>query len=85
MAIIAGITVVYAGAHGTGPFGDIVRAAMAAEHVEVLSPPARGQDTGVSIALVDADAALQRGQATAPIGTPRRVADVVGQAGALAP
>ena len=30
-------------------------------------------------------AALQRGQATAPIGTPRRVADVVGQAGALAP
>lgn len=51
-----GAAVAYAGAHGTGPFGDIVRAAMAAEHIEVLSPPVRGQDTGVSIALVDADA-----------------------------
>ncbi|WOP19391.1 PfkB family carbohydrate kinase [Raineyella sp. LH-20] len=45
--------VVYAGGHGTGPFGDLVRAAMRREGVEVLSPAATDHDTGFCVALVD--------------------------------
>lgn len=48
-----GAEVVYLGSHGTGPFGDMVRAALAAEGVEVLAAPDPEQDTGFSIALVD--------------------------------
>lgn len=48
--------VVYLGTVGTGPFGDKVRAALQAERVAAPNPPVAGLDTGVSIAIVDADA-----------------------------
>ncbi|WP_243794334.1 PfkB family carbohydrate kinase [Saccharopolyspora gloriosae] len=48
-----GARVVYAGGHGTGPFGDIVRAALAPEDVELAAPADPGADTGFSVALVD--------------------------------
>ncbi|GAB2647803.1 PfkB family carbohydrate kinase [Saccharopolyspora gloriosae] len=51
-----GARVVYAGGHGTGPFGDVVRAALAAEDVELTGPADPGIDTGFSVALVDDDA-----------------------------
>lgn len=49
----AGLPVAYAGAHGTGPFGDVVRAALADFDAQVLLDPAPAQDTGVCVVLVD--------------------------------
>ncbi|GAA4532193.1 PfkB family carbohydrate kinase [Amycolatopsis samaneae] len=49
----AGAEVVYAGEHGTGRFGDIVRDALATEGIGVVQPPTT-PDTGVCVALVDA-------------------------------
>lgn len=48
-----GAHVLYAGAHGSGTFGDLVRTAMTAEGIEVLSEPRPDQDTGFCVALVD--------------------------------
>lgn len=48
-----GAEVVYLGSHGTGLFGDLVRAALAEEGVRVLAAPDPQQDTGFSVALVD--------------------------------
>ncbi|QJY47626.1 sugar kinase [Pseudonocardia broussonetiae] len=48
-----GVEAVYAGPHGTGPFGDLVRAALAAEGVTVVGVP-RAVDTGLVVTLVDA-------------------------------
>jgi sugar/nucleoside kinase (ribokinase family) len=48
-----GLPVVYAGGHGTGPWGDKVRAALAAEDIEVLRPPDPDADTGFDVALVE--------------------------------
>jgi len=48
-----GLPVLYAGGHGTGPWGDLVRAALAAEGIEVLRPPDPGRDTGFDVALVE--------------------------------
>lgn len=48
-----GAEVVYLGSHGTGPFGDLVREALAADGVKALTAPDLDQDTGFSIALVD--------------------------------
>ncbi len=50
-----GVPVLYAGAHGTGPFGDLVRAAMRAEGIVVRLSPRGDLDTGLVIALVDDD------------------------------
>src|SRR5579862_5261928 len=50
-----GLPVLYAGGHGTGPWGDVVRAALAAEGIEVLRPPDPGRDTGFDVALVEPD------------------------------
>jgi sugar/nucleoside kinase (ribokinase family) len=50
-----GLPVVYAGGHGTGPWGDKVRAALEAEGIDVLRPPDPGPDTGFDVALVEAD------------------------------
>jgi len=47
-----GMAAAYVGPHGTGPFGDLVRAALAAEGVAVLSAP-RALDTGVVVTIVD--------------------------------
>jgi len=48
-----GAEVVYAGGHGTGPFGDLVRTAMAAEGIAVPARPNPGRDTGFAVAFVD--------------------------------
>ena len=51
-----GLPVLYAGGHGTGPWGDVVRAALAAEGIGLLRPPDPDRDTGFDVALVDPDA-----------------------------
>ena len=48
-----GAEVIYAGGHGTGPFGDMVRTAMAEAGVNILSPASEVRDTGFCVALVD--------------------------------
>jgi sugar/nucleoside kinase (ribokinase family) len=50
-----GLPVRYAGGHGTGPWGDMVRAALAAEGIGVLRPPDPDRDTGFDVALVEPD------------------------------
>ncbi len=49
----SGASCVHAGAVGTGPNGDLVRAALAAEGVEVSSPVVPDVDTGVCVVLVE--------------------------------
>jgi sugar/nucleoside kinase (ribokinase family) len=49
-----GLRVVYAGGHGTGPWGDRVRAALAAEGIAVLRTADPDADTGFDVALVEA-------------------------------
>jgi sugar/nucleoside kinase (ribokinase family) len=51
-----GLPVRYAGGHGTGPWGDVVRAALAAEGIGLLRPPDPDRDTGFDVALVEPDA-----------------------------
>ena len=51
-----GLPVLYAGGHGTGPWGDLVRAALAAEGIGLLRPPDPSRDTGFDVALVEPDA-----------------------------
>jgi sugar/nucleoside kinase (ribokinase family) len=51
-----GLPVLYAGGHGTGPWGDLVRAALAAEGIGLLRPPDQDRDTGFDVALVEPDA-----------------------------
>jgi sugar/nucleoside kinase (ribokinase family) len=51
-----GLPVLYAGGHGTGPWGDVIRAALAAEGIGLLRPPDAGRDTGFDVALVEPDA-----------------------------
>ena len=51
-----GLPVVYAGGHGTGPWGDVVRAALAAEGIGLLRPADPDRDTGFDVALVEPDA-----------------------------
>ncbi|MEU9410785.1 PfkB family carbohydrate kinase [Streptomyces sp. NPDC048281] len=48
-----GTEAVYAGLHGTGPHGDLVRAALAAEDIGTLLPARADLDTGFTVALVD--------------------------------
>jgi len=48
-----GLPVSYGGAHGTGPFGDLARAALAAEGIGVLQPPRPGADTGLVVSVVE--------------------------------
>jgi sugar/nucleoside kinase (ribokinase family) len=53
-AIRQGLLVVYAGGHGTGPWGDKVRAALAGEGIGLLRAPDPDADTGFDVALVEA-------------------------------
>jgi sugar/nucleoside kinase (ribokinase family) len=46
----------YAGGHGTGHWGDVIRAALAAEGIGLLRPPDQDRDTGFDVALVEPDA-----------------------------
>jgi sugar/nucleoside kinase (ribokinase family) len=48
--------VLYAGGHGTGRWGDLVRAALAAEGIGLVRPPDQDRDTGFDVALVEPDA-----------------------------
>ena len=48
-----GLAVSYGGAHGTGPFGDLARAALAAEGIRVLQPPRPDADTGLVVSVVE--------------------------------
>jgi len=52
-AVRQGLRVGYAGAHGTGPFGDLARAALAGAGIAVLHPPKPDLDTGFVVTLVD--------------------------------
>src|SRR5262245_6922180 len=49
-----GLRAAYAGAHGTGPFGTLSRAALAAEGIEVIQPARTGVDTGFVLTMVEA-------------------------------
>ncbi len=49
----SGAHAVHAGAIGTGPNGDLVRAVLTADGVEVASPPVPDLDTGVCVVLVE--------------------------------
>ncbi|EOD69752.1 PfkB family carbohydrate kinase [Amycolatopsis vancoresmycina] len=49
----SGGRVLYAGSHGTGAFGDLARAALAAEGVELAHAPVSEVDTGIVVVLVD--------------------------------
>jgi sugar/nucleoside kinase (ribokinase family) len=53
-AVRQGLPVLYAGGHGTGPWGDKVRAALAAEDISLLRPADPDTDTGFDVALVEA-------------------------------
>lgn len=50
-----GLSTAYAGLTGAGPMGDVARAALATDGIEVLQPPYPGCDTGVCLALVEPD------------------------------
>jgi ribokinase len=50
-----GLPCMYAGPHGTGPFGDLVRAALELEGIRAGRPPSPGLDTGWTLALVEPD------------------------------
>ena len=50
-----GLPVLYAGGHGAGPWGDLVRAALAAEGIGLVRPPDQDRDTGFDVALVEPD------------------------------
>ena len=50
-----GLPVLYTGGHGTGPWGDLIRAALAAEGITILRPADPGRDTGFDVALVEPD------------------------------
>jgi sugar/nucleoside kinase (ribokinase family) len=52
-AVRAGLPSAYAGGHGTGPFGDLARAALASRGVAALLPMTDGVDTGYTVVLVD--------------------------------
>jgi sugar/nucleoside kinase (ribokinase family) len=49
-----GLRAAYAGAHGTGPFGTLARAALAEEGIEVIQPVMAGLDTGFVLTMVEA-------------------------------
>jgi ribokinase len=51
-----GLPGLYAGPHGTGPFGDIVRGALEGERIAISRPPNPHLDTGWTLALVEPDA-----------------------------
>ncbi len=59
-----GLPVTFAGWHGTGPFGDLARTALAAEGVRLLQPPRPDDDTALVVTLVDG--AAERSFVTSP-------------------
>lgn len=51
-----GAQCVHAGALGTGPYGDLIRAALAADGITASAPPVTTHDTGVCIVMVEPSA-----------------------------
>ena len=51
-----GAQAVHAGSIGTGPHGDLIREALAAEGVAASAPPVSGQDTGICFVMVEPSA-----------------------------
>ncbi|NWC87609.1 sugar kinase [Pseudomonas reactans] len=49
-----GLPVVYLGRHGNGRFGDLARAAMQVEGVEMAQAPSTDKDTGLCVSLTEA-------------------------------
>jgi sugar/nucleoside kinase (ribokinase family) len=49
-----GLEVAYAGAHGSGPFGELARGKLAEAGIAVLQEATPGADTGFDVAFVDA-------------------------------
>lgn len=49
-----GLPVVYLGRHGNGRFGDLARASMQAEGVEMAQPASTDKDTGLCVSLTEA-------------------------------
>ena len=47
---------VHAGAHGTGPHGDLVRAALTAEGIDLSAQPVADSDTGICVVMVEPSA-----------------------------
>jgi len=52
-AVRQGLPALYAGAHGTGPFGTQARAALTEAGIEWLHPAREDVDTGIVVTLVD--------------------------------
>jgi sugar/nucleoside kinase (ribokinase family) len=50
-----GLPGIYAGPHGTGPFGDLVRAALTSQGVQAIMAPSPDLDTGWTLALIEPD------------------------------
>jgi len=59
-----GLTVTYAGGHGVGPFGDMVRSVLAQAGIDVAAPAAPNLDTGFTVTFVAEDG--ERTFVTAP-------------------
>ncbi|MCU0114093.1 PfkB family carbohydrate kinase [Curtobacterium poinsettiae] len=53
-AVRDGLDVAFGGQYGSGPFGDVVRRALATSGVDVLQPGLDDVDSGYCVALVDA-------------------------------
>ncbi|GLQ78769.1 ribokinase [Mesorhizobium huakuii] len=51
-----GMTAVFGGQLGSGPNGDFLRAAFAAEGIETLTPPSPHMDSGNCVAMISGDA-----------------------------
>jgi ribokinase len=51
-----GVRCVYAAPHGTGPYGDLIRDALAREGVELCAQRRAGGDSGFCVTLVEPDA-----------------------------
>lgn len=52
----SGATAVHAGAHGTGPHGDLIRSALAQDGIQISQPPVKHRDTGLCVVLVEPSA-----------------------------
>ena len=51
-----GAECVHAGAHGTGPHGDLIRAALDREGIAASAPPVEDLDTGICVVMVEPSA-----------------------------
>lgn len=52
----SGADCVHAGAHGTGPHGDLIRHALADEGIALSAPPVAEHDTGICVVLIEPSA-----------------------------